>query len=93
MKFKVVVITFFAFIIMDSAQADRFKPSHSCIKPIKPYKFTSEWEVTQYSNEVERYQRCISDFVNEQNKAIETHQKAAQDAIEDWNRYVQYELK
>ncbi|WP_211252160.1 hypothetical protein [Arenimonas metalli] len=75
------------------AQADMFAPSHSCRKPIKPYEFTSEWEVSQFKDDVERYKQCISDFVEEQNDEAEKHQEAAQDAIDEWNRYVRYELE
>jgi hypothetical protein len=41
---------------------------------------------------VQRYKNCIQDFVDEQNQAIETHQQAADDAIDEWNRFVNYEL-
>ena len=72
--------------------ADMFKPSHSCSKPIKPYKFTSQWELDSFNDDVQRYKRCIQDFIDEQNRAIEIHQQAANDAIDEWNRFVQYEL-
>jgi len=74
------------------ASADSFPPSHSCRKPFKPYKFNSEWEIQQFKDEVERYKRCISDFVDEQNEEARNHQQAAEDAIEEWNRYVKFEL-
>jgi hypothetical protein len=48
------------------ASADMFAPSPSCRKPYKPYEFSSEWEVTQFRDEVQRYKRCISDFVDTQ---------------------------
>ncbi|MEG2695664.1 MAG: hypothetical protein RR966_14525 [Acinetobacter sp.] len=93
MKLKVIITVLFSFGIISSVHADMFKPSHYCTKPTKPYKFTSDWEVKQYFYNVEKYQRCISEFVDKQNKEIQNHQKATQDAIEEWNRYVQYELK
>lgn len=72
-------------------QADSIRPSNYCTKPSKPFQFTSEWQVKQYYDSVERYQRCISEFVESQNKAIQNHQKAAQEAIDAWNRFVRYE--
>jgi len=72
--------------------ADPWAPSHSCIKPYKPYQFESQWEVDSFNDAVRRYKRCISDFVEEQNDAIEAHQQAADDAIDEWNSYVNFEL-
>ncbi|WP_227499664.1 hypothetical protein ABWH88_12955 [Marinobacter adhaerens] len=72
--------------------ADMFAPSHSCYEPSKPYEFTSQWEVDQFNSEVEDYRSCINRFVEEQQEAAAAHQQAAQDAIGDWNSFVQYEL-
>ena len=75
-----------------SLSADMFTPSHSCSKPIKPYQFDSQWELDSLNDEVQRYKRCISDFADEQHEDARRHQEAAQEAIEEWNRYVNYEL-
>lgn len=72
--------------------ADWFQPSHSCSKPYKPYQFSSEWEYNNFVDEVEDYRNCISDFVDEQNEAAAAHQAAAEEAIDEWNRFVNYEL-
>ena len=42
--------------------------------------------------DVEIYKMCIEDFVEEQNEAIRMHQEAAQEAIDEWNNFVNYEL-
>jgi hypothetical protein len=44
------------------------------------------------SHDVDRYKRCINDFVEEQREAIQRHEDAAQEAIDEWNRFVRYEL-
>lgn len=67
--------------------ADSFKPSHHCSEPYVPYEFDSEWERDSFIDEVEDYKECISDFVEEQNDAVRNHQSAAEEAIEDWNRF------
>lgn len=72
--------------------ADSYPPSYMCRKPIKPYKFTNKWEVELFNSDVQRYKRCISDFVDEQNEAVRSHEQAAQEAIDEWNRYVRNEL-
>ena len=46
-----------------------------------------------FYNDVERYKSCISDFVEEQEDAIRNHQSAAQNSIDEWNRFVRYELQ
>ena len=91
------------FIVLEFSYADMFTPSHFCSKPVKPYKpysFSSQWEIDNYNNQidsfyddVERYKSCIQDFVDEQNNQSNNHINAAQEAIDDWNRFVNYELK
>jgi hypothetical protein len=72
--------------------ADMFAPSHSCSKPYKPYQFNSQYEVDSFNNDVERYKNCIQNFIDEQNEAVLTHQRAADEALDAWNRFVNYEL-
>jgi len=74
------------------APADRYGLSPSCSKPFKPFQFNSQWEVENFKSEVERYKRCISEFVEEQYEAINRHQQAADEAIEEWNDFVRREL-
>lgn len=82
-----------AFILPSGVvKADMFQPSHSCTKPFKPFKFNNQYEVDQFNDDVERYKECISDFVEEQNSAIRKHNNAAQEAIDDWNSFVKWEL-
>ena len=73
--------------------ADMFEPSAYCTKPSKPYKFNNEWEVQQYLDSVNRYKRCISDFVEKQNRESQNHQETASKAIDEWNRFVKMELQ
>ena len=56
-------------------------------------KFNNEWEVQQYLDSVNRYKRCISDFVEKQNRESQNHQEAASKAIDEWNRFVKMELQ
>lgn len=73
--------------------ADTFEPTPRCYKPSKPYSFTSEYEVATFKSDVEAYQRCISKFVEEQKAAQETHARAANQAIKEFNRFVDFELR
>jgi len=86
--------TFFiiACLCASMSQADMFTPSHSCSKPYKPYQFTEQYQIDNFQYEVETYKNCIQDFVDEQNDAARNHQNAAQEAIDEWNNFVSYEL-
>lgn len=90
---KSAIIGCIILFLNSGAHADIIAPSPYCSKPYKPYKFNSEWELKSYMDSVERYQRCISDFIEEQNQQIKNHQEAISDAIEEWNRFVKYEMK
>ena len=93
MRTHVAMVIFTAILAMAiPVMADRFTPSHSCFKPYKPYQFNDQWELDNFNDEVQRYKRCISDFVDEQNEAAEQDQEAANDAIDEWNNFVNYEL-
>jgi len=91
-KLSAVSLIVLMFCVALPVFADSYTPSHSCHKPFKPYKFDNQWEIQQFKDEVERYKRCISDFVDDQNEEARNHQQAAEDAIEEWNRYVKFEL-
>lgn len=72
--------------------ADIYAPSHSCSKPHKPYFDSDEFSQQLYLNDVSNYKQCIVDFVEQQNHEISIHQRAADDAIEEWNRFARMEL-
>jgi hypothetical protein len=76
-----------------TAFADKITPTNSCIKPHRPYKFKSESEVSDYKAQVESYKKCINNFIEEQNQAIEKHKSAANQAITEWNFFVNTEMR
>ena len=88
----VLLVTIFLILNSAPSSADMFSDSPSCSKPSKPFQFDSQWEIDNFDEDVQRYKRCISDFVEEKNDAIRNHQLAIDDAIEEWNRFVDYEL-
>ena len=61
--------------------------SHSWSEPYKPYQFTTQYEVDTYNDETEEFRTCIEDYIEEQNDAVRDHQRAAEDAIDDWNNF------
>lgn len=76
-----------------SVQADNYDSNPSCSKPDKPDAFNSQAQLDGFNIEVQQYQRCLYDFVHEQEEAIQRHQRAANVAIDEWNNFVRTELK
>lgn len=93
MKKLVSIIIIMSLGISNIAFADTFQKHMYCSKPSKPYNFTSEAQYNRFVDDVNKYQICINDFVEEQNRGIKNHQKSINNAIEEWNRFVQFELK
>jgi len=87
-----LVSILFLLALSGTAKADMFTPTPSCSKPYKPYQFTDQYQVDNFNSEVESYKRCINDFVDEQNDAARKHANAAEEAINEWNSFVNYEL-
>ena len=46
----------------------------------------------QLLSDVDAYRACIEDFIEEQNEAANEHQQASEDAVDEWNNFVAYEL-
>lgn len=91
---KVVTIVFlFLLVAAPAGIADMFKPSPICSAPYKPYRFNSEYEYDAWMQQVRQYRQCIARFVDEQYEASERHMQAAEEAIEEWNRYARDNLQ
>jgi len=92
MKSSVFVGLIFLVFSVDAFSHSRWQTDHSCFKPIKPYEFQSQWEVDAFNNEVDNYQSCIEQFVSEQEEAVSAHSRAIDEAIDEWNNFVNFEL-
>lgn len=93
---KVKIVLTLGVIILSMAlpvMADMFMPRPYCSKPYKPYEFNSRYELDQFLDEVEDYKQCIADFIEDQHNAIKVHQEAANNAISEWESFVNYELQ
>lgn len=75
------------------AIGDSELPVPSCSRPLKPPQFRSRAELDSFHNDALRYKKCIEDFVAEQEKAIQLHLRARDDAIKDWNEFVVREYR
>jgi hypothetical protein len=87
-SFKIVSGALLLAFFSASAFADKITPTHSCKQPNRPFKFKTEAEVERYKAQVETYKKCINDFIEEQRQAIQKHKDAADQAITEWNFFV-----
>ena len=88
----VATIVGLVLVLAPTVFADYYIPSPICSKPIKPYKFNSEWEYNNYMNQVRAYQECLNIFIEEQYDAASRHMEAAENAVEEWNRFAREQL-
>jgi len=77
MRFEPLLIAAMGVIAVGQSVHADYYVSNSCSRP---YDRSSEYAVDSYKD-------CIEDFVAEQRKAINNHQKAANNAIEEWNSF------
>lgn len=59
-----------------------------CIKPNKPIGFTSQAEKNMWDEMVSNYSICIKNFIENENKILEAHNKVLDEAINDWNEFL-----
>ncbi|MBI1328200.1 MAG: hypothetical protein GC136_11265 [Alphaproteobacteria bacterium] len=60
-------------------------PSPQCRKPYKPYEFTSQFDVDTYNDEVERYVRCIKEYIDNASNDIDRIKEAVNTAVNEAN--------
>ena len=75
------------------ANADSSAPSHSCPKPGKAAEVKSQPEADKFNEAVTKYKFCIEAFIQQQQDAIANHQRAASQAISEWNEFVTNDMK
>jgi hypothetical protein len=69
--------------------ADTLALSHTCTQPYKPAQFADNTEVAMFNESVAEYKQCIANFADEQHEAAALHRRAANQAIDAWNQYVE----
>ena len=91
LRLRVTCCSFlFLALLYSPIAADMGSPSNSCSKP-KPYdpmENRSRSDLEMYNDSVDRYKRCIDEFVEAQEKAVNRHHEAAQAATEEYNSFV-----
>lgn len=61
-------------------------PMHHCLRPLPPLSLGTKAEINRFNQSLDVYQECIRTFMEQQRRAAENHQRAATQAINDWNR-------
>ena len=62
---------------------DMISPSHNCSKPMKPSHFADQATLSEFDRQVGAYKRCLSDFINKQDKEARMHSEAARKATDE----------
>ncbi|HET6414311.1 MAG TPA: hypothetical protein VFG53_19840 [Anaeromyxobacter sp.] len=73
--------------------ADRIAPSHFCSshKPKRSILRSGEWDLPfgkTLRQAIGEYRDCLRDFAREQEGQAKVHQEAADQAVQEWNSYV-----
>ena len=89
---SVTALTFLVFAV-PLASADTSSPSYSCPKPGKAAEVKSQEQADKFNEAVSKYKACIEAFVQQQTAAVENHQRAASQAITEWNDFVANDMK
>ena len=71
-----------------TALADTLAMHHTCTQPYIPEKFQDNHEVAIFNEAVADYKQCISDFADQQHQAADLHRRAAGEAIDAWNAFL-----
>ncbi|MGB8339940.1 MAG: hypothetical protein WCD07_10795 [Burkholderiales bacterium] len=72
--------------------ADSAAPKHNCAKPAHPGTSASEDKIKAYQLDINAYRDCINKFAQEQKMFSETHLTAGNQAIEEFNTFVNTEV-
>ena len=91
LRLRVTCCSFLFLALLNSPiAADMGSPSHSCIqpKPYDPIEIRSKSDLEMYNESVNQYKRCIDEFVEDQEKAVNRHHETALKATEEYNSFV-----
>jgi len=62
--------------------------AHSCPLPVRPGRITSQWELENYHVQLEIFERCMFEYVKDQQRQAQHHENAAQQAMQEWKSYL-----
>lgn len=74
-------ILLLGFIMLSfNASADRYSLSPPCYKPNKPLMYSPAYYIDRYNKDALEYEKCINDFIAEQERSIHFHKESIQQA-------------
>lgn len=59
-----------------------------CPKPTNTGRITSQIENEMFQAQLILYERCMFDYIQQQQQLSDVHQQAAQKTLDDWNEYL-----
>lgn len=67
-------------------------PAHTCSKPAKPAQISSRWELETFQLANELFERCMFDYIRDQQKQSQRHEQAAQSTLDEWSNHLQPDI-
>lgn len=58
---------------------------HACSKPVRPAQISSRWELETFQLANELFERCMFDYIRDQQKQAQRHEQAARAALDEWS--------
>jgi hypothetical protein len=85
MKIFIVLVFFISFPVMAHDAVD----AHSCRAPRSSGPVNSTMEREIFHAELSIYEKCMFEYVREQQKLAEVHDSAARATLDEWNNYIE----
>lgn len=83
------LLTLIVAAMTSPAVADTLALSHTCTQPYKPDQFIDNEQVAMFNESVAEFKQCIASFAEQQHEAAALHRRAANEAIDAWNQFVE----
>jgi len=80
-------------IVPGLSLSDGSLPSSDCERPTKPGSSASEQKWKAFYDAAQTYQACMQEFINTQKNELKRHENAVNQAVKEWNSFVEQELQ
>lgn len=91
-KFFLILMVFFitfnanAMVLGGSNLGPLGYPEAKCIKPIKPYNLSDNYQLNSYKYDIEKYIDCVNEYLDNAENDISRIKEEAQEIINDSKR-------
>jgi hypothetical protein len=86
-------LTILIFFLSFQLAAHESVETKVCNTPSNTGRITSDMEMEMLQAELVIYEKCMFDFIRDQQKQAEVHEQAAQNAMITWNDYLSSRMR